>query len=302
MQRPGSGLSACVISYNCAAILGSVLLALHFADERLVVDKTSTDGARRVAARFADRVVTVPFTPTVEETRAQAVALCRHDWVLLLDDDELPDPAMAGFIQTELANPRAEAYAFPLRHYILGRHDPRAYYWLEHHIRLFRKEAVRFGATVHAGMTVLTDNVMRVPEDSGAEIHHLSHNDVAGWIERTNRYTSRPDRARAVGEQGLAAFAHARIDHWLARSSGGDRDDYLAAVALLRAVYDIVDRLKTWEDERGVDGVAAFCAVCAAIDARHAAARDDGRGAGWWRRLARLALAGQRIGWRFSGG
>jgi glycosyltransferase involved in cell wall biosynthesis len=299
MRPPGPRLSACVVSYNRAAILGSVLRALHFADERLVVDKTSTDGARRVAARFADRVVTVPFSPTVEETRAQAVALCRHDWVLLLDDDELPDPAMVAFIQAELGNPRADAYAFPLRHYILGRHDPRAYYWPEHHIRLFRKGAVRFGPTVHAGMTVLTDKVLLVPDDSGAEIHHLSHPDVAGWIERTNRYTSRPDRARAEVAEGLVAFAHRRIDHWLKLSPGGNGDDYLAAVALLRAVYDIVDRLKTWEAERGLDGDAAFHALCGVMDARHANMR---RKPGWWRRMARALAAGQRVGWRFGGG
>ena len=88
MDRQEERLSACVISYNRAAILGTCLRALHFADEVLVIDKTSTDGAQAVAARLADRVVTVPWSPTVEETRAQAVAACRHDWILLLDDDE----------------------------------------------------------------------------------------------------------------------------------------------------------------------------------------------------------------------
>jgi glycosyltransferase involved in cell wall biosynthesis len=299
MERRDEGLSACVISYNRAAILGTCLRALRFADEVLVVDKTSTDGAQAVATRFADRVVTVPWSPTVEETRAHAVSLCRHDWILLLDDDECLSAGLVGFIQAELRAPRAEAYALPLRHYILGVHDERAYYWPEHHVRLFRRDAVSFGSTVHAGMTVRTDRVLQVPPDDGTCIHHLSHPDVTGWIERTNRYTSRPDRARAPDpDLDLVAFAHARIDHWHMRSTGGDGNDYPAAVALLRAIYDMVDRLKDWEERRGLDGQASFRRLCAMLDAEHG--NPPPRSAAWrrWTGRARAALlAAPRPGW-----
>lgn len=353
MDRPGKGLSACVISFNRAAILGTCLRAVRFADEVLVIDKTSTDGARRVATRFADRVVTVPWSPTVEETRAQAVTLCRHDWILLLDDDECLNGAAARFIAEELESPRADAYALPLRHYILGMHDERAYYWPEHHVRLFRRDAVRFGGTVHAGTTVLTEKVMRVPETAGPCIHHLSHPDVASWIERTNRYTSRPDRAR-VEHDGLdlSTFATARIAHWLARTGVADAtvpgafpagfpdagqgtpsamspdtpdevspgtlpgnrpepspvggacpdSDYLVAVALLRAVYDIVDRLKTWEAERPFTGAERFAALCAALDAEHAAPTPPSPVRSWAKRLGSALLAAPRIGWATAAG
>ena len=45
---------------------------------------------------------------------------------------------------------------------------------------------------------------------------------------------------------------------------------YPAAAAVLRSVYDIVDRLKTWEEERGLDGAAAFARICAGLDAAYA--------------------------------
>jgi hypothetical protein len=382
-------VSACVITYNRASIVGTCLRAVGFADEVILVDKTSTDETRAVAARFVDRIVTVPWSPTVEETRALAVSLCRHDWILLLDDDECLNPAAVRFIQRELAAPRADLYAFPLRHYILGRHDERAYYWPEHHIRLFRRDAMTLGGTVHGGMTPRSDRIMRVGVDEGPCIHHLSHPDVAGWIERTNRYTSRPDRVRAgdqptaetvvgapteaslsprsrgrhrqiagsragniadaglcrhdeivpvvgslfrpiliadasaspdgvgpmadglsahaaepaAGTRDLAGFAHARIDHWLAQTQNAAADEYLQAVALLRAVYDMVDRLKTWEEARGQDGAALFRQVCSELDAAHAAAAtpahsDTGPGSGPWvarvRRLLSRCLPGPR--------
>ena len=147
-------------------------------------------------------------------------------------------------------------------------HDEAAYYWPEHHVRLFRRGAVTFGDTVHGGIHVHSDRVMHIPPDTGVCIHHLSHPDVASWIERTNRYTSRPDRTRVVDHgDDLAEFAHARIDHWLARSDDKTPGGYPAAVALLRALYDIVDRLKTWEEARGLDGNALVAQVCARLDA-----------------------------------
>lgn len=297
MRQRRTGLSACVISYNRAPILATCLAALGFADELLVIDKSSTDGSRAVAARFADRVITVPWSPTVEETRAFALSRCRHDWVLLLDDDECLNAAAVRWIQRELADPTADAYAFPLRHYILGVHDPRAYYWPEHHVRLFRHDAIRFGTTVHAGMTLLTDRVTQLPADGEACIHHLSHPDVAGWIERTNRYTSRKDRARPERDDlDLVSFAHARIDHWVSRSRIGDSrpgngHDYPAAVALLRAVYDVVDRLKDWEADQGLAGAEPFGAIRQSLQREHGGHAPRGRRRTWLRRAAAALLA-----------
>jgi hypothetical protein len=83
----------------------------------------------------------------------------------------------------------------------------------------------------------------------------LSHPDVASFVDRTNRYTGRPDRVRvANGECDLVRFAHDQIDYWSKQTADRSPEGYPAAVALLRAVYDIVDRLKTWEETRGLDG------------------------------------------------
>jgi hypothetical protein len=267
MQPGRERISAFVISYNRAELLGTCLRALRFADELIVIDKSSSDQAPAVAAGLADRVITVPWSPTVEETRAFALSQCAHDWILFLDDDECLSPEAAQFIQTELQAPRADIYALPLRHYILGEHNERAYYWPEHHVRCFRRGTLQFTATVHAGIVLHSERVMRVPPDEGICIHHLSHPDVTSWIERTNRYTSRQDRSRVEdADPDLIRFAHARIDHWVDRTRDTSADGYPAAVAVLRSVYDLVDRLKSWEEARGQDGAARFREICRQLD------------------------------------
>ena len=89
---------------------------------------------------------------------------------------------------------------------------------------------------------------------------------MASWIERTNRYTSRPDRVQASGgHDDLIKFSHDRLDHWMRRTASATQNDYPAAVALLRAIYDMVDRLKAWETERGLDGEAMLAAAREAL-------------------------------------
>ena len=265
MQRPK--ISAFVIVYNRSGILATCLRGLRFADELIVVDKSSTDSSRTIAEAYADQVLTVPWTPTVEETRTLASSLCRHEWILFMDDDECLSPGSDVHIRSVIANPVAEIYEFPLRHYILGQHDERAYYWPERHVRLFRRGAVTFSRTVHAGIVRHSSRFGRFDAEDGVCIHHLSHPDVSTWVEKTNRYTSRPDRAGlSASGQGFAAFAHARIDHWMAQTANEDAGTYPSAVALLRAVYDMIDAVKAWETETGLDGFALFQKTCAMLD------------------------------------
>ena len=273
MNASPEKVSAFIISFNRSAIIGTCLRALRFADEVIVVDKSSTDATPAIAAQHADRVITVPWSPTVEATRAFAVAQCAHDWIVFADDDECLNPEAVQYIQAELAAPRADIYSLPFRDYILGTHDERAYYWPEHHIRLFRRGTVEFSDTVHAGIVLHSDRVLVVAADTGVCVHHLSHQDVAQWIEKTNRYTSCVGRTRvAHAGADLIGFAHARLDHWIGGTGDATPGGYPAAVALLRATYDLIDRLKVWEEERGLDGTAQFRRVCADLDAAHDAA------------------------------
>ncbi len=263
-------LSAVVVSYNRAAIIGTCLRALAFADEVIVVDKSSTDGTADIAARLADRVIVVPWSPTVEATREYAVAQCRHEWVLCLDDDECLNAAAVLYIDRELRATRADIYFIPLRHYILGQHDDRAYYWPEAHARLFRKGAVRLSPTIHGGIHLTSDQTFQIPIESGACIHHLSHASAAQWIEKTNRYTSMADRNRDQdGSADLVRYAHEQIDLWASKSTAVD-DPYIAAVAMLRAVYAIVDRVKAWEQSCGLDGDQLFSDACRRLEAEYA--------------------------------
>jgi GT2 family glycosyltransferase/glycosyltransferase involved in cell wall biosynthesis len=272
-------LSVFVISFNRKALISGCLAPLSFADELIVIDKSSTDGTAEIATRYAHRVITVPWSPTVEDTRAFALSQCTHDWILALDDDECLSEEAVAFIEQELLAPRAEIYGIAQRHYILGIHDERAYYWPEFQPRLFRRGAVDFVPTVHGGYVFHSACRYDVPPDQGVCVHHLSHGDVSEWIEKTNRYTSMPDRLRVDRmSDDLIEFAHERVDFWSRQTRDATPGDYPNAVALLRATYDMIDRLKVWEEEKGLDGRRALRDFATAHAAHFgSSARGDGR-------------------------
>ncbi|RWM19051.1 MAG: hypothetical protein EOR72_03325 [Mesorhizobium sp.] len=162
----------------------------------------------------------------------------------------------------------AGVFRFPKREYILGRHNQDAYYWPSYNIRAFRRGSAEFVSTRHEEVGGIEGEVYDVPHDEGVCILNLSHRDTFQWIEKTNRYTNMQDRVSFFDTNTpLEAFAQERIAFWLAQSRS--RSDYVVSAALLRAVYDIVDRVKLWEAQDGLDGSRAFAAVCAELEATY---------------------------------
>ncbi len=257
-------ISGFVISYNGETTLETCLQSIRWVDELVVVDKSSTDTTPQIARRYADKYLRVPWSPTVEESRSQALATTDHNFVVFLDDDECLSVEAAKFLRSEAENPRADVYRLPCRHYVLGEHSENAYYWPQSHIRAFLRGAVEFNTTVHGGQSI-KGKVYDVAADTGVCFHNFSHPDVASWIEKTNRYTGVSDRvsATAAGSDDISEYTFARLNYWLGRSHS--RDDYTDSVAVLRAIYDIVDRLKLVEASRGVLGRALFGEVMAAL-------------------------------------
>jgi hypothetical protein len=266
-------LSAFVITNNRPEILTACVKAAAFADELIVVDKANTVVNMAAAMQGgAHRIANAPWSPTVEETRTYAASLCIGDWILALDDDEILSQACGDAFRAAIAGDEADVWTVPMRHYVLGRHDPRAAYWPEFRPCLFRRDYVSFGSTVHRGVNVAVDARQKCFETGGPVfIQHLSHENISTWIEKTNRYTDQKDR---IGTRPTGSLTDWAINALVMRASrarayGRDKGgDYLEAVAVLKGLYDIVDGFKRWEEDTMPDGAAAFRQICEEVMAR----------------------------------
>jgi glycosyltransferase involved in cell wall biosynthesis len=265
------GLSGVIITYNRIDVVETCLNAARIVcDELIVVDKSSTDGTAESGARIADRLITVPWSPAVEETRAYAMGYASGEWILRVEDDECLNAPALIFIAEQLKNPVAQVYNLPIRHYILGRHDPEALYCLEGRPCLFKKGTMRWSARVHGGVEVLAPQHIVLDRPGGPAIEHFSHRDTSSWIEKANRYTSCPDRCLFQTHDDVTPVRMMEIMKKFMRKVPLNDNGYKTAVASLRAVYGIIDAVKHWEEVNGIDGAKAFREACDRLNREYA--------------------------------
>jgi len=100
-QAAAVPLTLLVIARDEARTIGRCLDSVPFAAEKVVVDSGSTDGTQDVARAHGARVVHqdwLGFGPQRNFATTQA----SHEWILVLDSDEVLSPALAQELQARL--------------------------------------------------------------------------------------------------------------------------------------------------------------------------------------------------------
>ncbi len=115
-------ISAIVIFRNEKKHIGRCLRALRWCDEVIAVNMESSDGSLEIAQEHADRILNVGVCPIAEPTRVAAAKLASHDWVLLVDPDEVIPESLAEDIRHAMVkHPDAGAFSLPMWFYFKGK-------------------------------------------------------------------------------------------------------------------------------------------------------------------------------------
>lgn len=231
-------LSAVLIVKDGERHLDRVLSAIGFCDEILVLDSGSTDRTREICAEHKARVEQQPFAGYGAQRR-RAVELAKHDWVLVIDADEVLDYEAATTIQVlDYADP-TRAWRIRRRTYI-GAREVRFGDWMsDHQVRLFNRTCAQFNERVIDDAVETTGGPLLTLQGS---LHHYRFSDYADLLVRTVSQA----RARADDPNAL----HQRVG-WL--------------VLLVRIAWGFVRSLFFRQGFR--DGVAGvMVALAIAID------------------------------------
>lgn len=199
---------------NEAANLPRCLASVAWADEVIVVDSQSTDGSIDIATARGANVVQFHFNGTWPKKKNWALATLpfRHEWVLILDADEVMPPGSAAEIRALLASgdTACAGYWINRRFMFMGGWLRHSYYpnW---NLRLFRHRLGRYeqlvqGAT-HSGDNEVHEHI-QVAGATGrlrAEMDHYAFPSIDVFIEKHNRYSNW--EAQLDFESGLATAA-----------------------------------------------------------------------------------------------
>jgi len=264
----GERISCFVVAYNRAKLLRACLIRARFAEELIVIDKSSTDETPAVAKEFADKYERVPWSAIAEDNRHYAESLCSHEWIVFLDDDEVLSPDAGRYLRAAVASDAADVYSFPIRHHFFGR-------WEEHFQPewrpiLYRKGALDHSRKVHTPPKVFGRHIASV--GGQVYIQNLSHENTASIIEKLNRYTTRTVEERGADlpplRGDLIEFARDVVETRIRQYGAICSSEFFQAVLLIYMINDLITGLKAWEVGQP-DGHALFDEICRKVEAEY---------------------------------
>ena len=232
-------LSAVLAVRNDAAQIAGAVEGLRFADEVVVVDLGSSDGAPGIAARLGCRVI-----PGARQAGMETAA---GPWILVLEPGERLTAKLreeiVGILETPAA-PAPAAYSIPFAPYFFGK-------YLRHggfrsrSVRLFRKE--RLVRPLDGGPEPRVDGEVGELRSLAVRFQHPRIRDFVSWMNASTSESASIAAAGGRARRGLIAPALAVFwSRFVMRAGFRDGTHGLVAAALM-AAHALVERAKAWE-------------------------------------------------------
>jgi glycosyltransferase involved in cell wall biosynthesis len=243
--KSAASLTVVVLTLNEERHISDCIASVRSADEIIVLDSGSTDRTRELAAAAGARVEVRPMTNFAEQ-RNYANSLARSDWVLHLDADERATPELLGEIRSAITSDEFNGYRVPTLNIIFGAPLRHGGWYPSYHVRLQRRGKGSWGRDVHE-MAEVNGRLGSLKEP----IVHHSHPDVAGFVDKLNRYTTVEASRDTRSSSSLALRAALEPGPYFVYKyfvQGGFLDGWRGlTIALLLAIYRCVGYLKALE-------------------------------------------------------
>lgn len=185
MPRPP--VSAVLITRNAERLLGQVLDAAAWCDEILVVDSGSSDSTRAIAESRGARFISHAFEGYGPQ-KAWAVSQAKHDWVLVVDADEIVTPALRAEIETRLERDAGSfaGYEVPISLVFLGRLMRHGGEYKMRHLRLYDRRRGNYNQNRVHERVELDGPIGRFEN----HILHDSYGSISAYFDKFNDYTT----------------------------------------------------------------------------------------------------------------
>jgi glycosyltransferase involved in cell wall biosynthesis len=184
-RSPVPKLSVYMITYNNGATIEKALKSVAgWADEVIVVDSHSTDGALEIIPRYTDKLFQFD-TSDMREKYQYAQDRCCNGWVLFIDADEWLTVEVRSEIEGLFSvGIPFDGFMVNRRNVYLGKEIRYGGWYPDREIRLYRKDKGGWQGGIHAKVHV--DGKVGVLKTA---YMHAPYTDISHQIRTIDRYT-----------------------------------------------------------------------------------------------------------------
>lgn len=245
-------ISVVMNTYNAALYLEDVLDSVSEFDEVVVCDMESTDGTPDIARRKGCRVITFKKgnISICEPARDFAVHSARHEWVLVVDADEIVTPQLRSYLYGRIRRGDCPQGLFiPRRNKFMGRYGHSS---PDYQLRFLMRDRTRWRPVIHC-LPDIDGTVEKISAClTGVHLLHLDDAGISSRVSKMNVYTDYEVPRRAGRHHGMLSLL-LRPLWFFVRSlllHGGVLDGRRGLIkAYMAAVYQIVLLAKIQENK-----------------------------------------------------
>jgi glycosyltransferase involved in cell wall biosynthesis len=190
MNNPA--ISVIVHTLNEAANIRTCLECLKWADEIIVIDMYSEDQTVTIAREFTDKIFMHERMRYVEPARQFGLQQASHEWILVVDADELVPMELRDVLLKIAGENKYDAVSIPRRNYFFG-YAMQQTGWeavQDSQLRFFKKQFMNYGSHIHSGVQLSPQAIVCSIQEEQYAFIHFNYLDVEQFIEKMNRYTT----------------------------------------------------------------------------------------------------------------
>ncbi len=244
-------LTAIITTFNSAELIAEAIDSVSFADEVIVVDSFSTDESCEIARGRGAAVLQHPYESPASQ-KNWAIPRAKHEWVLILDDDERVTAELGDEIRQTVGSPgAADGYEIRRRNFFLGREIRYSGWQRDWVLRLFRRDRARYEERQVHEVMACDGRVGRL----GGRLLHYSYRTMDDYWKKLGRYSEwnaveASRSGRRVSPLYMALHPPARfLKAYLLQ--GGFLDGVPGlAVCMLTGLSAAAKDIRIWQDQR----------------------------------------------------
>ena len=200
-------ISVVINTYNAEQHLERVLEAVKDFDEIVVCDMESTDQTRAIAQRYGCRIITFERKAynIVEPAREYAIHEAQHEWVLVVDADEIVTKELHDYLYQRISEASCpDGLAIPRKNFFMGRFM-RSHY-PDYILRFFRKDKTHWPPVIHCAPEIdgRVERISRSRKELAFE--HLANDSVSDILRKHNTYSTNEVPRRRHKNYGVGAM------------------------------------------------------------------------------------------------